>query len=95
MQGRAEDAGKLLEPAMTYYQREQQAGAHGTSFRRDYAYALYVSALTRSDDSAGRAKRSAELTQAAALIAGASAEAQKMASLREVADLIASARARG
>jgi hypothetical protein len=95
LQGGVDEARKLLEPALAYYQSEQQGGAHGTTFRRDYAYALYVSALARPEDAGGRAKRGAELAEAAALIAGASAEAQKLSSLREVADLIAAARAHG
>jgi hypothetical protein len=91
-QDRGDETRTILQPALAYYQREQQAGAHGTSFRRDYAYALYVSALARAADSEGHAKRDAELTEAATLIAGASAEAKSLANMRELAGWIAAAR---
>ena len=92
MQGRIDDARKTLQPALDYYEKEQQAGAHGTTFRGDFAYALYVSALARPADAEGRAKRDADLTQATQLIDGASMEAQQLADMREVTRLIAAAR---
>ncbi|HEY7872182.1 MAG TPA: hypothetical protein VIC31_05630 [Rudaea sp.] len=92
MQGRTDEAQKILQPALDYHAKEQQAGAQGTRFRRDYAYVLYVSALTLTpaDD---RAKREAALNEAAKLIDGASDEAKKLADMREVSNLIAAARA--
>ena len=93
IQGRGDEARTILQPALAYYEKEQQGGAHGTSFRRDYAYALYASALGRGTDTEGRAKRDAELTEAAKLIGGVSAEAAKLSSVRELADRIAGARA--
>jgi len=92
MQGRLDEAQKTLQPALAYYQHDQEAGAHGTDFRLDYAYALYVSALTYTSGN-DQPKREAALDAAAALIAGASAEARDMASMREVSNLIATARA--
>jgi hypothetical protein len=92
LQGRGDEAQKILEPALAYYQQQQQAGKHDTNFRHDYAYALYVSALTYTSVN-DQPKREAALDQAATLIAGASAEAREMASMREVSDLIATARA--
>ncbi|MGH8152675.1 MAG: hypothetical protein ACREPF_08080 [Rhodanobacteraceae bacterium] len=92
MQGRDADAREVLQPALAYYAGEQQAGATGTTFRHDYAYALYVSALTAPKDAAGAKQRKADLDQAAKLIAGASAEAQRMAEFRYVSGLIAAAR---
>ncbi|MFI4968610.1 MAG: hypothetical protein ACHP7D_00235 [Lysobacterales bacterium] len=92
MQSRPDEAQKILQPALDYYGKEQQAGAQGTTFRHDYAYALYVSALAYAVDS-DRAKREAALNDAAKLIDGASAEAQRMAAMREVSGLIAAARA--
>jgi hypothetical protein len=91
-QERAAEARALLEPALAYYRHEQDAGAHGTTFRREYAYALYVSALARGPDVEGRTKREADLTQAASLLSGASAEARQTVSYRELAGWIASAR---
>ncbi|HET6913244.1 MAG TPA: hypothetical protein VFH71_07875 [Rhodanobacteraceae bacterium] len=91
MQGRNDDAQKTLQPALAYYRQAQQAGAHETRFRSDYAYALYVGAIAQSSDAAGRKQRAADLDQAAKLIAGASAEAQKMSDMRYVSGLIATA----
>lgn len=91
-QGRHDEARTLLKPALEYYRREQEAGAHGTTYRMDFAFALYVSALIRPTDAAGRTRRKAELAEAAALIDGASAEARQLASMREVAGLIATSR---
>jgi uncharacterized protein (UPF0147 family) len=93
LQGRGDETRTILQPALAYYEKEQQAGAHNTSHRRDYAYALYVDALARGSDADGRAKREAELAEAARLIAGASAEVQKLSVMRELSDLIAAARA--
>ncbi|WIG54773.1 MAG: hypothetical protein OJF61_000559 [Rhodanobacteraceae bacterium] len=92
-QGRNDEARKTLQPALAYYAGEQKAGAAGTTFRHDYAYALYVSAISQPDDANGRKQRDAALTEAAAQIAGASAEAQKLADMRRLSDLIAKARA--
>ncbi len=88
MQGRKDEANKVLQPALTYYREQQQAGAHGTHFRHDFAYALYVSAISAPADAAGRRQRKADLDDADKQIAGASAEAQKLASLRHVGGLI-------
>jgi tetratricopeptide (TPR) repeat protein len=93
MQRRGDEARTILQPALEYYQHEQQAGATGTSFRRDYAYALYVSALARPADADGRAKRDAELAEAGKVIAGVSAEAAKLSVVRDIAEWIAAARA--
>jgi len=92
MQNRDTEAQKILQPALAYYRQEQQAGAKGTTFRHDFAYALYVSAISESDDAGGRKKRDAELIEASTLISGASPEAQKMADMKYVAGLIAAAR---
>jgi hypothetical protein len=89
LQGRTDEARTILQPALAYYRQEQQAGASGTTFRGDHAYALYVSALTLGSDPA---KRDAALATAETLIRGASAEAQALADIREVSGLIAAAR---
>ena len=90
LQGRTDEARTILQPALAHYQQEQQAGAKGTTFRSDYSYALYVSALTLASDPA---KREAALNAGQTLIQGASAEAQALADMREVSGLIAAARA--
>ena len=94
MQGRDDEAQKILKPALAYYREQQQAGAHATGFRHDFAYALYVNAIAAPADAAGHAQRKADLDEASRQIAGASAEAQKLADMRYVSGLIAAA-ARG
>jgi hypothetical protein len=89
LQQRSDEAQKTLQPALSYYRGEMQNGAHDTRFRHDFAYALYISALTESD----AAKRTAALDAAVTQIDGASDEAKKLADMREVATLIAAARA--
>ena len=88
-QGRTGEAQSILQPALDYYQQEQQAGEAGTTFRGSYAYALYVSALASDSDPA---KREAALTAASALIKGASPEVQALADMRHLSDLIAGLR---
>jgi hypothetical protein len=93
MQGRGDEARTILEPAMAYYESEQKAGAHGMTFRYDFAYALYARALARPTDGAGRAQRSADLAEAARLMDGASAEARRMTTFRNLVNWISTARA--
>ncbi|MCE7951928.1 MAG: ATP-binding protein [Xanthomonadales bacterium PRO7] len=92
LQGRDDEANKILQPALAYYREQQQAGAHGVQFRRDFAYALYVSAIAAPADAAGQKQRKADLDEAGKLIGGASAEAQKLADMRYVSGLIVAAR---
>src|SRR6185437_13755946 len=93
MQGRSDEAQKVLQPALAWYDQQQKAGATGTTFRHDYAYALYVSAISAPHDANGRKQRDAALAEAARQITGASAEAQKLTEMRRVSDLITKARA--
>jgi hypothetical protein len=90
-QNRAAEARETLQPALEHCRRAKQGGATGVTYRRDCAYALYVSSLTESDDPAGRARHDAALSQASALISGASSEALRLADVRDVRDLIADA----
>lgn len=91
MQGRKEEAQKALQPALAYYAAELKAGAQGTTFRHDYAYALYVDSLTAHADAAGAKQRKNDLDQAAQLIAGASKEAQQLSQFRHLSGLVAAA----
>ena len=91
MQGRGPEATRELAPAMAYYRAQWQANARGVVFRRDYAYALYVSALARG--SADPAARAAELAEAAKLMDELPGEARTLASMRYLAAMIATARA--
>ena len=93
MQGRHAEARKVLQPALDYYGQQLKAGAKGTTFRHDYAYALYVSAISQQADADGREQRKADLAEASKQIAGASRQARDLTPMRYVADLIAHARA--
>jgi hypothetical protein len=90
MQSRSAEARVILQPALDYYQREQQRGAQATSFRFGYAYGLYVSSLVGDDDPANR---HATLAAAAKLLDSAPAEAKNLSELRDLAGQIATARA--
>jgi hypothetical protein len=92
MQGRSAEAQALLAPVLEYYRKQQQLGAKGTSFRRDFAYALFVSALAQSTDAKGRARRSAGLAEADEQLNAISAEAQQLATVRRLAGWITAAR---
>ncbi|MBS0382163.1 MAG: ATP-binding protein [Proteobacteria bacterium] len=92
MQGRRDEASKMLQPALAYYAGEQKAGAQETNFRHDYAYALYVDAIAQPAGAAGAKQRKDDLDQAAKLIAGASQEVQQLSPFRYLSGLIAAAR---
>ena len=92
LQGRSQEAIETLGPALDYYREEQRAGATSTDFRADFAYALTVDAIARSDNVAERAHRDASLDGAQRLLDGASTEAKRMATYRQIADLIATTR---
>jgi len=92
MQDRADDAQAELAPALAHDRARQAAGARGTTFRLDYAYALYVSALAQPTDAPGRSARGAALKEAAALLEGMSAEARQLSDARQLAGRISAAR---
>ncbi len=88
LQGRHAEAAGMLAPAVAYLGQQHELGAAETSFRFDYAHALYVGVLAETDP----AKRRADLARAAALLEGASAEARKLSDMRKLAELVAAAR---
>ena len=92
LQGRLDEARSTLQPALAWYRQQQQAGAQETDFRHDFAYALYVDAISQAPDPAGASQRNADLTDAQAQIDGASDEAKRLVDMRSVIDLIAAAR---
>jgi hypothetical protein len=92
MQERPDDARAELAPALAYDRARQAAGAKGTTFRIDYAYALYANALAQPTDAPGRSARGAALKEATAQLAGMSAEARQLLDVRRLADRIAEAR---
>jgi hypothetical protein len=91
LQGRTEEARKLLEPALAYYRKQEQDGAKGTTFRRDFATALIVSALTHAT---ATPERTRALTEAKQMLDGASAEAQQLMEYRELNRWIAAEKAK-
>src|SRR5262249_43297298 len=72
LQGRLDEAGRALQPAMAWYRKEQAAGAHETTFRMEFAYALYVDAIAQPSTPSGTSQHNADLAEASAQIAGAS-----------------------
>ena len=91
-QGRGAEARTVLAPALEYYRREKLSDSNGTLFRRDYAEALYASALAEGSDPGGRSARQQALAQAAEVLSGASPEARQTVEMRELAGWIAAAR---
>jgi hypothetical protein len=92
MQGRVEEARKLVQPLLARYRNEQQHGAAGVTFHHDLAYALYVHALAQPGDPAGRVQREASLGEATKLLNGLSAEARRLVDIRELTRWISEAR---
>jgi hypothetical protein len=88
LQGKGDEARTALAPALGYFRTESGKGASATWFRRDFAYALYVSALVESDGS----KRASTLAEAARVLDGASEQARQLATMRQLAGWIAAAR---
>ena len=74
---RKNEANKILQPALAYYREQRQAGAHGTQFRQNFAYALYVRAIAAPADAASQKQRRSDLDEAGKLIVGASAEKRR------------------
>ncbi len=90
-QGRLDEARATLQPALDWYRTDLKAGAKGSTFRHDFAYALYVHAIAQAADATGASQRSADLAEAQAQIDGASDEAKRLVDMRYLSDLIAAA----
>jgi len=88
-QGRLDEARSTLEPALT---RFRSARSRGLTATMDYSYAMYVSALTQADDTAGRAKRLADLSEAESALSRLSEEARRLNDVRGLSTWIAQAR---
>jgi hypothetical protein len=92
MQGRMEDARRIIEPEVVRYRAEADAGGDGLTFNRDMAYALYVAALSRA---AGDPKRVTELAGASKRLDLLSPEANQLLDVRELRNWIAEAKGGG
>ena len=93
-QGRLQDARQELRPALEHYRSERERGARGITFSRNFAYALFVDALSEAGEPAGRTHGNAALAEASALINGMPAEAQRLADVRVLHEWIGAARGR-
>jgi hypothetical protein len=88
LQGRLADAHQVTEPEIARYRTELKGGATGLTFTRDFAYALYVDALSRPH---GDALRAAQLVEATRQLDSLSAEANQLLDVRELRGWIAAA----
>ena len=91
-QGKSAEARATLEPALNLLRDRASNGTTMVSLREGLAEALYVDALAQADDPAGLAEKRRLLDQASAVLAGASAEARQLRTLRELSEEIATAR---
>jgi tetratricopeptide (TPR) repeat protein len=91
-QGKRAEARATVEPALSLLRDRASAGTTMVNLRQSLAEALYVGALAQEDDPAGLAERRRLLDQASVVLAGASAEARQLRTLRELSEDIATAR---
>jgi tetratricopeptide (TPR) repeat protein len=90
-QGRPAEALEALEPAMARFRELWRADIRETRFQRNFAHALYVTAIVQPADAAGQARRQAALAEAADVLAAVPAEARRMSDIRAVAEWIEAA----
>jgi hypothetical protein len=91
-QGKSDEARATLEPALALLRDRARNGTILLGLRQALAEALHVDALAQADDPAGLAEKRRLLDEASALLAGASAEARQLRTLRELSGEIATAR---
>jgi hypothetical protein len=92
-QGKRGEAQAALQPGLDLIRERTSSGTAGTGLRRSYAEALYVEASVQGGDPDGRKARQRALDEASAVLAGVSAEARQLRSMREVSEEITAARA--
>lgn len=90
--GQRAEAQAQFDEALAYYRAEQAAGATETSFRQDFARALYQLSRTQEHDAAGRAARLALLDEAMDLLGGLTVEAQQLRDSKELLQWVTDAR---
>jgi len=90
LQGRADDARAITEVEVARYRAELKQGALGLFFARDFAYALYVDALSRPGSDP---RRSANLAEALRQLDALGDEANRLGDVRELRNWIGAARA--
>jgi len=89
LQGRNEEARTEVAQALEFNRERQRTGASNAFFLLDFAYALYVDALTRP---AGTPARDRALAEASQLLEGMPAEARQLHDPRRLATWIAGAK---
>jgi tetratricopeptide (TPR) repeat protein len=92
-QGHKAEARDAIGQALTYYEGRRAKGANGTTFRIDYAWALYALAVAQDADDAGRAARLSDGDRASGVLFGLTLEAQDLVRAKELARLIAAEKA--
>ncbi|MGL6224176.1 MAG: hypothetical protein ACRC6L_11390, partial [Steroidobacteraceae bacterium] len=90
LQGRADDARAITEVEVARYRDGLKSGARGLFFAKDFAYALYVDALSRP---AGDPRRSAQLAEALRQLDAMGDEVNRLGDIRELRNWIGAARA--
>ena len=90
-QGRPAEALELLEPELVRYRDRWQVGGRSTRFQRNFAHALYVSAIAQPEDAAGQARRQAALAEASDVLEALTAEARQTTDIRVLAEWLAAA----
>jgi len=91
-QGKRAEARATLEPALVFLRERGSFGAMGVDLRRNTAAALLVQALAQDLDPAGRVVRDKALAEAAEVLAGMSAEARQLRSVRLLFQEVSAAR---
>jgi hypothetical protein len=90
-QGRLEEARKIADAELVRYRAALKQGAGGLTFERDYAYALYAHAISQPADAEGRARKAADLAEAAKALGRLTNEARQLVDVRELSKWIAEA----
>ena len=82
--GQRSEALAQFAEAMAHYRAEQANGATETSYRQDFARALYQLSQAQGSDDVGRAQRRGLLDEALSVLGGLSLEAQQLISSKEL-----------
>ena len=88
VEARSGEARAAIAPALRVYRALQKGDATGVDFSYEFAFCLYVQAIT-CDEAASHAERSAALDEAARLLTPLIDEARALRDIRELIELIA------
>ena len=90
--GQRSEALAQFAEAMAHYRAEQANGATETSYRQDFARALYQLSQAQGSDDVGRAQRRELLDEALSVLGGLSLEAQQLVASKELFQWVREAR---